>query len=467
MAFVATSGSTTRSVLVIDDERKIGELVAHFLREDGVKVLIALDGQEGLDILRREAVDVLFTDLCMPGENGVDVLQKALRLRPQLTTVMMTGHGSLESSVDVFRLGACDYLTKPLTRQKFDAAWSRVLLARRAQAQLHSRPGRAALPQGKSLDSEIVAQSAAMRDVLKIVSRVAATPASVLIHGETGVGKGLIATAIHRQSTRAAEPFVQVRCGEVSATRPEVQLFGSERGAFAESHERRRGCLELADGGTLFLDDVGELPARAQALLVKVLQDGRMSRGETAEFVPVDVRVIAALRSDLKVEVADGRFRRDLFDLLNVVGVAVPPLRSRVEDLSSLVREFLVRVGPMRAESAFQMAPLRFDDEALKCLARYDWPGNVRELSNVVEHAALLSQDEVIGIESLPESLRTFQKAEPIDTLPVQLEGNLKQIQRHVLLEVLRRCNGNKAAAARTLGLHRRTLYRLLDKKES
>ena len=465
MAFVATSSSTTRSVLVIDDERKIGELVAHFLREDGVKVLIALDGQEGLGILRCEPVDVLFTDLCLPGENGVEVLQKALRLRPQLTTVMMTGHGSLESSVDVFRLGACDYLTKPLTRQKFDASWSRVLLARRARGQLHARSARPALPQNKLLDGEIIAQSAAMRDVLKIVARVASTTASVLIHGETGVGKGLIATAIHRQCVRAAEPFVQVRCGEVSATRPEAQLFGSERGAFAESQERRRGILELADGGTLFLDDVGELPERAQALLVRTIQDGRFCRGGNGEPVPVDVRVIAASQSDLRAEVAEGRFRRDLLDMLNVVSIAVPPLRSRVEDLRPLVRHFLAKVTPLRPEVSFGFAELRFSDEAMNCLARYDWPGNVRELSNVVEHAALLGQDEVMGIESLPERLRTFQKVEPIDTVPVQLEGNLKQIQRHVLLEVLRRCNGNKAAAARTLGLHRRTLYRMLDKE--
>ena len=467
MAFIATGVSQTRSVLVIDDELKIGELVAHFLREDGVQVFVARDGQEGLSILRQQPVEVLFTDLCLPGEDGVRVLQKALRLRPQLSAVMMTGHGSLESSIDVFRLGACDYITKPLTREKFNAAWSRVLHTRHQRSKLGPRGGRPALTPDLPPESEIVAQSPAMRDVLKTVSRVAPTNVSVLIHGASGVGKGLVASAIHRQSHRAAGPFVQVRCGEVSAARPEAQLFGQARGAFSDSNAQRRGCLELADSGTLFLDHVDELPERAQAMLAKILHDECFERGDSGERMPVDLRVIASSRSDLANEVAEGRFRRDLFDQLNVVSVTVPPLRSRAEDLPPLVRLFLKQVGHLRAASTFSAAELRFSDDAMNCLASYDWPGNVRELASVIERAALLSDDAVLGVETLPVVVREFRPAEPIDFVPIPLGGHLKDIQRSVLLEVLRRCNGNKAAAARTLGLHRRTLYRMLEKERT
>jgi DNA-binding NtrC family response regulator len=378
----------------------------------------------------------------------------------------MTGYASIDSLVEGLRLGVCDYVSKPITQEKIRAALVRAVRVRSSvmHSEPHSPPSSAR--DDKHPKADVVAQSAAMREILRLVARVAPTSAPVFIQGETGVGKGLIARMIHEQSPRACRPFVHVNC---SAQSPELllrQLCGHESGATVASGEQRAGLFERARGGTLFLDNVHELPLRTQAGLLDCLQEDRPCRIGGNDTVPTDVRLVSATTIDLNAAVTAGRFHRGLHNDLNVVCIEIPPLRRRSEDLRALAKHFLTQC---RRESGLgpHETRLHFSDAAADCLLNYDWPGNVRELAKVVEHAVLLAEGDEIGLDSLPESLRKRQQSETGETVSVPLTGNIKEIERNVIREVIDRCHGNKAAAARSLGMHRRTLYRLLAATET
>ena len=444
------------SVLVIDDDRGVRDLICDILRHEGLRVLAAGNSSDGLHLVQYDSVDVVLTDLRLPGEDGIEILHQCRRLRPSLPVILITGFGSIESAVEAMRSGACDYITKPITREKILDALERVGSAVRPASDTDLLAPAARF---NAVESTVVARSRELGDIFKMVEKIAPTKASVLLQGETGVGKEVIAKQIHAISNRRDGPFVRVNCGAIPESLFESELFGHERGAFTGAEQRRMGCFELAHGGTIFMDEVGELPRRVQVRLLHALQDGRFRRVGGTEVLDVDTRVIAATNRDLEADVQQGRFRKDLYFRLNVVSLRIPPLRERRDDIPALIEHFVQKFADQHGKSQ-----LTIQAELLERLLAYDWPGNVRELSNILERAIILSEGQEIEAQYLPEPLRSGKPTSSGEMVTVPLTGNIEEIERHVIREMIERCHGNKAEAARKLGMHRRTLYRVMER---
>jgi DNA-binding NtrC family response regulator len=445
-------------VLVVEDDAKVRRLLGDILENEGASVFLAASSEEGMAILARDAVDIVFTDLRLPGQDGLTVLKEVQRLRPEVPCVLLTGYASLESSVDALRLGATDYVIKPVTADKIVSALARATarrLRRDSAAATSSRPTNSIVP--AALESAFLASSQAMRAVLELARRAAAVDVGVLIEGETGVGKEALARLIHNQSKRSSGPFVRVTCGAIREEDLEATLFGRA----ADGAGSQVGMLAQANRGTLFLHDVAELPTWAQGKLCDALQQCSLTPVGGQHSVAVDVRVIAATRCNLSDPAfVQQRFFRRFLDLINVLRIHIPPLRTRKEDIRVLAKHFLGQVDKMR--HAGHNAPLRFADDAWTCLLQYEWPGNVRELANVVKRAALLANGQEIRGNDMGDLSSSSEEHEFGESFVVPLNGDLKLIERHIVQEVIKRCGGNKAAAARSLGLHRKTLYRLM-----
>jgi DNA-binding NtrC family response regulator len=442
-------------VLVVDDEASQVEILRLILESEGYGVTTAASARQALARLGDAgAVEAVLTDLKMPDASGIALLERLLAARPGLSVVLMTAHGSIDSAVEAMRKGAFDYLTKPLDREGLLLAVQRAvergrLLAenQRLQEQLRER---------FSLDN-VVSAHGSMQAVFRVVHKVAASGSTVLIYGESGTGKELVARALHLLSPRGGEPFYAVNLGALPETILEAELFGHEKGAFTGADARKIGLVEQAAGSTLFLDEIGELKRDLQVKLLRVLQERELLRVGGTQRVPVDVRVVAATNRDLEREVREGRFREDLFYRLNVIPIALPPLRARRTDIPLLVEHFLAKHGaPER--------PRRLAPEALEALVAYAWPGNVRELESVVERTLLLAEHEhEIRLEDLPASIRA--RPAPHQSVLAQIpdEGlDLEALERTLLRGALEKAGGNVTRAARLLGLTRRTLqYRL------
>ncbi len=437
-----------------------------FLAARGPRFSLAADGQEGLALLEEKPFDVLFTSLRMPVMDGLTVLQRALLIRPDLLAVILAEHGRLSSCVEAVRLGACDYVTKPFTPAAIRTSLARAL-AYRQRRYVCLLPHAAAplapvlLADAAELDLFLRAESPAMRAVRVFVAKIAPTDAPVLIRGEPGVGKGLVVQAIHQQSTRASRALVHASCKGIPEAQLEAKLFGGQPQDVEDAKQVRHGLLESAQGGTLFLSDVESLPLWAQVRLFDTLQGGYADRLASSESAPPDVRLIASTSCDLEAAVAEGRFYGGLYYLLNVTAVRVPPLRERRQDIKMLVDHYLRHTLLGRRIDAGK-TPWGFTEEAWQCLLNHDWPGNLPELAGVVAHAVALTDGRTIGKDVVACSPH---RPEPRgdDAVSVPLTGKLCEIERHVIEEVIQRCGGNKAAAARALGLHRRTLYRMLE----
>ena len=457
--------------LVIDDNASICRLVGTILESEGVQVLLAYSADEGLNLVRNNAVDVLFTDLRLPGEDGVSVIRKSLQLRPQLAAVVFTGAATIESSVEAMRLGACDYVTKPIDRRKIVIALSRALSLRdlKKTTEQHSDPRN--LGDSGDLASvqrtterpprvNLVAASAPMREVVSLASRVASLDFPVLIRGETGVGKKLLARSIHCQSARAGEPFLHVACAALRDAPPQSELFGSQQ-AGTPQNQTWSHFTAPPDGSTLFLEDVDELPLWAQVQLLDVVEGSWLPTPWSSTPKLGDVRVIASTAADLEAAVSAGQFHRRLYDHLNLTPIKVPPLRERREDVKPLAIYFLEQFRRSQNGNGVQHQG-QLSREVWDLLHHYHWPGNVRELAIVLARLALLGERAAIdGV--VREQLQTAQQSEEGETISVPLAGDLKVMERHLIREVVRRHGGNKAAAARALGMHRRTLYRVLE----
>jgi DNA-binding NtrC family response regulator len=438
-------------VLVVDDDEVTCNLLEEVLSKEGYAVDRALNGQEAIHKGQRKSYDVVLTDIKMIGVDGMEVLRSYRQKSPETIIIMMTAFGSIETAIRAIKEGAYDYVSKPFKLEEIKLTIHRALEQNRLlQENLFYRQE---LITKYKLEN-IVGRSSQMLQVYKTIARVADSRSTVLLTGESGTGKELVARAIHFNSQRAAKPFVAVDCGSLAETLLESELFGHVRGAFTGAVTSKKGLFEEADGGTCFLDEVGDISLSMQAKLLRVLQEHEIKRVGGIETIKVDVRIVAATNKNLEQLVAEKKFREDLFYRLNVVSIHLPPLRERAEDTPLLADHFLRKYAAENEKPVSQIS-----QEALDLLARYRWPGNVRELENVIERAVTLSHHSIILPEDLPRRLRGQPFEAIISSLPSQIP--LSELEKRYIQKVLVETGGNKKKAAEILGIDRRTLYRM------
>ena len=443
-------------LLVVDDEQSIRRLCMTIGNSLGFACAEAETAEAALARLEAEIPDLVLTDLKLPTQSGVALLKQIKSLLPRTEVAIMTGHGSIESAVDAMKLGAYDYIEKPFRVEKM-----RLLLQRMAEkVRLVTENAflRERVNTEENLDG-IIGTSANIQDVLRMISRLKDTRTPVLIAGESGTGKELVARAIHFRGAMATTPFVAVDCGSLVPTLMESELFGYEKGAFTGATKTKAGLFQAANGGTIFLDEIGELPLEMQAKLLRVLQEKEIRPVGSNDQVSVDVRVIAATNRDLEAAYRDGTFRKDLYFRLNVVTVHLPALRDRRSDIPMLVHHFLDRYAPG--------ANLQVTSAAMKSLLHYDWPGNVRELENCVARAVTLGDHKIIDVNDLPPAIRSEQTSltpvTPQEAASLSTTA-LAEMERMTILRVFEQANGDKALAGKMLGISRATLYRKLKR---
>lgn len=436
-------------ILIVDDEKNTREGLRRALESPAYRLLLAADAAEALGVLAREKVDLVLTDLRMPGESGLDLMRRARASRPGAAFILLTAYGTVQTAVQAMKEGAYDYLTKPVNLDELGMVVNRALAARRPAAE---KPASA-----RGFDA-LIGKSAAIEEIKNVVERLAPTKAAVLIGGESGTGKELIARAIHDLSDRSAQPFVAVHCAALAEGVLESELFGHERGAFTGAFKRHPGRFEMADRGTLFLDEVSEMAAGTQVKLLRVLQEQAFERVGGTETLRVDVRIIAATNAPLEKLMREGRFREDLYYRLNVIRLRVPPLRERKEDIPLLAGTFLKEFNAANGRRISGIAP-----DALSALVAYDWPGNVRELRNCVEGLVVLCRGSEITRADLPGKIREGApepgSPEPAGPAPEGV-ATLKAAERRMIEEALAKNGGSRTEAAKALGISRRTLHR-------
>jgi two-component system, NtrC family, response regulator AtoC len=443
-----------RAILIADDEESIRHVLATLLTDRGYEVRAVSDGEEALRELQARDYDALLTDVRMPKLDGLGLVRAAQELKPDLTVIVMSAYGSHELAIEAMKAGAYDYLPKPFRPDEV------LLVLRKAEERERLREDvsrlRREIEQARGTEG-LVAEGPAMKEVLRVVQKVAVAQATVLIQGESGTGKEVVARAIHDLSPRKGRPFVAVNCGAIPPSLIESELFGHAKGAFTDARKDKRGLFEEADSGTILLDEVGELPLLVQPTLLRVLQQGEIRRVGDAKTTKVDVRVLAATNRDLSEMVEKNLFRDDLFYRLNVVGMKLPPLRERLEELPALVDRFLAKHAARLGEPARKLAP-----EAMELLSRYRFPGNVRELENALERALVLSDDRQIGADALPEAMRAAGPPSPPPALLDPDDLSIKRAQRVLEADLIRRAlartAGNRSKAADLLELSPRAL---------
>jgi DNA-binding NtrC family response regulator len=448
------------SILIIEDEAKLRHLIELQLTDEGFQVHSAGDAETGLKFLQKQPVDLVVTDFKLPGMSGLDFLHAAKRIDAHLPIIVMTAYGTVESAVDAMKAGASDYVLKPFSLAELVIVIRKELATRELREE--NRSLREALGRRYEYKS-IVANSEKMQTVLALVERVAPTNATVLLGGESGVGKDLIARAIHEHSHRASGPFVKINSTAIPENLLESELFGYEKGAFSGAVSMKPGKFELADKGTLFLDEIGDIPPAIQVKLLRVLQEREFERLGGTKTLKVDVRLIAATNRDLRAALEEGSFREDLYYRLNVVAIDIPPLRDHKEDIPALANFFLEKFVRDSGKSIRSITP-----QALKLLMDFHWPGNVRELENIIQRGVALSAGGALDVADIHLDGAARRSSPPGDGAPgtahhVLPDGmTLEQWEDETIREALRRANGNKSQAARALGLSRNALrYRL------
>ncbi len=444
-------------LLIVDDEQSIRRLCMTVGEALGFTCMEANSGETALTLLEEQPAHMILTDMVMPNMSGLEFLEKVKKLLPRSEVAVMTGHGSIETAVQAMKLGAYDYISKP-----FSPLEELRLFLRRMAEKVHLVEENQFLRERVDTESDlhgIVGSSAKIQDVLRMISRLKDTRTPVLISGESGTGKELVARAIHFRGSFANRPFVAVDCGSLVPTLIESELFGYEKGAFTGALRSKTGLFQSANGGTIFLDEIGELPLEMQAKLLRVLQEKEIRPVGSNQKVKVDVRVVAATNRDLEAEYRNGTFRKDLYFRLNVVTVHLPALRERRSDIPMLAHWFLDRHAP---DSAMQVT-----HAAMKCLLQYDWPGNVRELENCIERAVALGDGKIIDLSDLPPSIASASPSADVPmsaiTGPVS-STDLEDIERATIERVFEQVKGDKALAGKMLGISRATLYRKLKR---
>ena len=437
-------------ILVIDDEEHMCWALEKGLRQEGYQVITATRGKQGLELLRNETPSLVILDLKMPEMDGLEVLIKAKDLLPNLPVIMITAHGTIDTAIEAMKLGATDYITKPFDLDELKLVVKQAIMVSHLQeevsflrSELNKRYGR------------IVGNSQAIQDVCTLIERVADSNATVLITGESGTGKEVSALSIHQLSSRREKPFVPINCAALPESLLESELFGHEKGAFTGAVARKLGRFELANHGTLFLDEVTEMPLSMQVKLLRVLQERQFERVGGTESIKVDVRVIAATNRDPLESIRNGTFREDLYYRLNVLPIHLPPLRERKEDISLLVMHFLEKFNPSHNQF--------ISPDAMGLLLSYEWPGNIRELQNVVERAVILSQGHEIKSHHLPKEIQRTptSKIEEQQELIINFPDqgiSFEDVEKELILKAMEKSNGNQTKAAQLLGITRSAL---------
>ena len=457
-----SDGSSNRSfspgqveLLFVDDDNEFRGIAAQWFTRRGFRVQEAPGVNDALRLLQDRQFDVVVSDMAMPGLTGLDLLQRIKELSPDCEVLLLTGEGTVETAVQAMKFGAYDFLSKPFPLTELEALIQKAY--ERRQLNKENTQLKAVLERNQP-KLQMVGESPAMQEVFKLINKAGPSDRAILIQGESGTGKELVARALHEHSSRAGKPLVAVNCTALTETLLESELFGHEKGAFTGAVAAKPGLFELADGGTLFIDEIGEMPGVMQAKLLRVLQDGSMRRVGSLQERRVNVRVITATNRDLAAEVAAHRFREDLYYRINVMSFDLPPLRARVGDITLLVNHFL--------GTGWHIAP-----DALRVLETYNWPGNIRQLINVIERAKILADDQFITTDELPAAVlrptTAISAAGTISSVSVTLpadDGTLAAIEKTRVVEVMQKQKGNKSRAAQVLGISRRSLYRLLEK---
>jgi two-component system, NtrC family, response regulator HydG len=443
-------------ILVVDDDAPTREALASGLKKLGHEIHLAGTGAEALEEVRRLDIDLAIIDLKLPDMEGTELFGALRILRPDAIAVMISGAATVDEAVSALKRGIYDFITKDFRMAELRKVVSRALETQKLLAEnqrLHQ-----ALKE-RSASGRIMGRSEAFLKIMQMVTQIAPMKSTVLLSGESGVGKELVAEAIHQQSPRRPHPLVKLNCGALPEGLIESELFGHEKGAFTGAIQQRKGRFELADGGTIFLDEISEMPPVTQVKLLRVLQEGEFERVGGTETLKTDARVIAATNRNLEEEVQEGRFRKDLFYRLNVIHMVIPPLRDRQEDIPLLALHFLDKFCLEN-----DRPPMGFSPEAMRALKSYGWPGNVRELQNMVERAVALCASNMVEVEDLPDEIRQYSPEDDHIVLPVG--SSLEEIERQAIVQTLKKTGGDKELTARLLGIGLATLYRRLKEME-
>jgi len=443
-------------ILVVDDDAPTREALESGLKKMGHELHTAGTGVAALDEVRRHAVDLAIIDLKLPDMEGTELFGALRILRPEAIAIMISGLATVDEAVSALKRGIYDFITKDFRMHELRKVVTKALETQKLLVE--NQRLREAL-QDRGPAGRLIGRGPALLKVLHLVGQVAPMKSTVLLSGESGVGKELVAEAIHYQSPRRSKPLVKLNCGALPEGLIESELFGHEKGAFTGAIQQRKGRFELADGGTIFLDEISEMPPATQVKLLRVLQEGEFDRVGGGQPLKVDVRVIAATNVDLEAAVASGRFRKDLFYRLNVIHMPIPALRERKEDISLLALHFLDKFCLMN-----NRLPMGFSAEAMAALKNYAWPGNVRELQNVVERAVALCEGNMVGLADLPDDIRKHSPADDQIILPVG--SSMEEIERQAIIQTLKKTGGDKELTARLLGIGLATLYRRLKEME-
>lgn len=442
------------NILIVDDEKGIRDGLRLFLKREGHLTFTATDGQEALEILEKNDIDLVISDLKMPRINGDELLAFIKKDYPGIKVIILTGHGTVETAVESMRNGAYDFLIKPLNLDKLGLIVNRALSQR--QLEIDNRNLKKKL---NIFSGQMIGKSEKMIKIANLIEQVAPSKTSVLILGENGVGKEVIANLIHDSSNRKNNPFIKVHCAALSENLLESELFGHEKGAFTGAIKEKKGRFELADSGTIFLDEIGEISPNIQVKLLRVIQEKAFERVGGEETITVDVRIVAATNKNLKKEVEEGRFREDLYYRLNVVQITVPSLRERKEDILLMVSSFIQNFSKENGKEIKEITK-----KAQTALYNYDWPGNIRELKNVLEAAVVLSKDGIIDINDLPPYLKNDD--EHGNFLKIKIPAPMAEIEKEAIISTLALANGNKSKTAEMLEMNRKTLYAKLNEFE-
>ncbi len=445
-----------KTILVVEDDPTVGESIRLLLKKRGYEILLASNGKEALQIFRQEIVDLVITDLVMPKMDGIELLEAVKTIRPETEVIVISAQGTIEKAVTAMKLGAFDFIEKPINPKVISLVVERAL--EKQTLILQNRDLRSRL-EDKFHFKNIIGRSPQMVKIFELIRHIAPYDSSVLIIGESGTGKELIANAIHYNSPRSSMPFIKVSCASLSEGIIESELFGHEKGAFTGAITSRKGRFELAHNGTLFLDEVEDIPPSTQIKLLRVLQEGEFERVGGNKTIKVNIRIVAASNRDLQEEVRKGSFREDLFYRLNVVNIKLPPLRERKEDIPFLVNFFIEKYN-----QKYQMNVKGISQKAMNLLNDYTWTGNVRELENTIESIMVVNSPEVIEVQHLPQEIRDF-KGSP-EVIPIRIGTSLGEVEKELLIHTLRLTRGNKKKAAQLLGINVRTIHRKMEEIE-